>query len=282
MSDVFERADFPEVKSSGYSIMINNLKANTIDVTVRGTMKLEGKKFYILVISNSVLFDRRIGTITRGIYKTEIPKSNLPSGITQIFLTDEFGKLQCKRLVFINQPEKANVKYYLAKKEFSQRDRIDIVLELKDENGKPLSNANISISILDRDKISRNRYGRNISSYLKLGFLSDNSIENPGELFDDYERETLKKLDWVMLTQQTVLPEIVSFDSLEKKKKKPTIPASPADVHTRGLTLSGLAVEKNERKPLSNGFITIISIPAPADGSWYVKTDEKGKFCLTD
>ncbi|MCK5368063.1 MAG: hypothetical protein KAQ62_05905, partial [Cyclobacteriaceae bacterium] len=36
------------------------------------------------------------------------------------------------------------------------------------------------------------------------------------------------------------------------------------------------------KKPLSNGFITLISVPDPAVGSWYVKTDEKGSFLLTD
>lgn len=282
MSDIFDGVNFPAVKSTGYSIMINNLKTNTIDVTVRGTMKLEGNKFYVLVISNGILYDRRIGLLTRGLFRTEIPKSNLPSGIAQILLVDEFGKLQCKRLAFINQPEKANVKYYLAKKDFGQRDRIDIVLELKNENGKALSNANISVSVLDKDKISRNQYGRNIGSYLKLGYLSDNSIENPGALFEDFDRETLKSLDLVMLAQQTVLPGIDSFDSLKKEKKLSAITSSSTIEYKRGITYSGLAVEKNGGKYFANGFITIISTPDPADGSWYVKTDEKGKFLLPD
>ena len=282
MSDEFKQVNFPEVKSAGYSVMVNNLKPYSIDISVRGTMKLEGKKFYILVISNGILFDRRIGLLTRGVYKTEIPKSNLPSGITQLLLIDELGKLQCKRLVFLNQPEEASVKYYLAKKEFKGRERIDLVLELNDENGKPLNNANISVSVLDRDKISRDKYGRNIRSYYNLGFLSDNKLENPGEFFNDFDRETLKKLDWAMLSQQTVLPEIVSFDSLTKEENLSIIPASPAGGHKRGLALSGLAVEKKGKKPLSNGFITLISVPDPAVGSWYVKTDEKGSFLLTD
>lgn len=280
MSDDFKKVDFPTVKSAGYSVMVNNLKLNSIDITVRGTIKLEGKKFYILVISNGILFDRRIGLLTRGLYKTEIPISNLPSGITQLLLIDEFGKLHSKRLVFLNQPEEASVKYYFAKKEFKERERIDFVLEVNDENGKPIINANISVSVLDKDKISRNKYGRNIKSYFNLGFISDNKIEKPGELFFDYDRETLKKIDWIMLSQQTVLPEIISFDSLEQEENLSIIPASPAGGHERGLTLSGLALEKISKDPLSHGLITLIRIPDPSAGSWYVKADENGRFDL--
>lgn len=275
MSDEFQHVDFPGVKNGGYSVMVNNLKPNSIDISVRGTMKLEGKKFYLLVISNGILFDRRIGAITRGIFKTEIPKPNLPNGITQILLVDDLGKLQCKRLIFLNQPEQANIKYYFAKKEFKPRERVDLVLELNDENGKPLNNAQISVSVLDKDKISRSENGRNIRSYFNLGYLSDNKMNNPGELFNDFDRETLKRLDWVMLSQQTILPGIESFDSQASDENLPL-------KRQKGFTLGGVAMEQNGKKPLSNGFITMISLPDPEAGSWYVKTNDKGRFLLTD
>ncbi len=275
MSDEFQQVDFPRVKNAGYSVMVNNLKPNSIDISVRGTMKLEGKKFYLLVISNGILFDRRIGAITRGIFKTEIPKPNLPNGVTQILLVDDLGKLQCKRLVFLNQPEEATIKYYFAKKDFKARERIDLVLELNDENGKPLSNAQISVSVLDKNKISRNKNGRNIRSYFNLGYLSDNKLFNPGALFSDFDRETLKKLDWAMLSQQTILPGVVSFDSLVGDEKLPFI-------RQKGFVLGGVAIEQNGEKPLSNGFITMISLPDPEAGSWYVKTNDKGRFLLTE
>ncbi len=275
MSDVFEKVNFPDVKKTGYSIMVNNFKPNSIDISVRGTLNLEGKKFYILVVSKGVLYDRRIGLLTRGIYKTEIPKSNLPSGVAQILLVDEYGILCCKRLVFLNQPETANVKYYQAKKDFKPRERIDLVVEINDENGRALKNANISVSVLDKDKISRNNDARNIRSYFDLDFLLDNKIDGTGELFRDYDRETLKKFDLIMLTQQTALPNIISFDSLERNEKQPLY-------YKRGLTLTGLAVEKNGSKPLADGFITLISMPDPMLGTWYAKTNKEGRFLLSD
>lgn len=275
MSDEFQEVEVPDVKNAGYSVMVNNLKPHSIDISVRGTMKLEGKKFYILVISNGILFDRRIGILTRGLFKAEIPKPNLPNGITQILLVDEHGKLQCKRLVFLNQPEEATAKYYFAKKEFKARERVDIVLELNDENGKPLNNAKISVSVLDKDKISRNKDGPNIRSYFNLGYLADDELHDPGALFKDYDRETLKKFDYAMLSQQTVLPEIFSFDSLDREEKV-------SSIHENGLALQGVAIDQNTNRPLSNGFVTLISLPDPSKGSWYMKTNENGRFLLTD
>ncbi len=274
MSDEFQQIDFPKPKNEGYSVMVNNLKLNSIDISVRGTMKLEGKKFYILVISNGILYDRRIGTITRGIFKAEIPKPNLPNGTAQILLVDDQGKLQCKRLVFLNQPEEATIKYYVAKKEINPRERVDLVLEINDENGKPLSYANVSVSVLDKDKISRNPHGRNIRSYFNLGYLADNDLISPGALFSDFDRETLKKLDWVMLSQQSVLPEIVSFDSLTREAK-------PSSKPHKGYALTGVAMEHHGNTPLANGFISLISLPDPKKGSWYIKTDGTGRFLLS-
>lgn len=274
-SDEVSDAEFPEIKKSGYSVLVNNLKPHSIDVSVRGSVKLEGKKFYILVISNGALYDRRIGVITRGIYKAEIPKSNLPNGVTQILLIDEFGKLCCTRLVFLKQPQSSAVKYYQAKKEFKPRERVDLVLEINDENGRPLKNANISVSVLDKNKIARSNDEINIKSYFDLDFLLDNKMEGTGSLFSDYDRESSKKLDWIMLTQETGLPHITSFDSLLEDKKRSLS-------HKRGLTLTGLAVQKGGSRPLSEGVLSIIVLPDPAHGAWTIKTDKNGQFQLSD
>ncbi len=222
MSDEVGRVAFPGIKQEGYTIMVNNLKSNTIDLIIRGTSNLEGRKFYILVLSNGILYERRVGVITRGVFKSEIPKLNLPEGIAQILLVDDHEIIQCKRLVFVNQPEEAVVKYYLAKRDFRQREKIDMVLELDDENGKPLSNANFSISILDKDNMAREVNGRNIRNYLNLGYIADVNLSSPRMLFQDYDRETLKRMDLVMLSQQTIFPNIESFNSDELEKDKGT------------------------------------------------------------
>ena len=66
---------FPSISNMGYAIMVNSLKPNAIDISIRGSMKLEGKKFYLLVLADGILYDRRIGVLTRGLYKAEIPKT---------------------------------------------------------------------------------------------------------------------------------------------------------------------------------------------------------------
>jgi len=274
MSDDFISDPFPEIKESGYSVMVNNLKSNTIDITIRGTADLEGKKIYLLVISKGVLFDRRIGMLTRGLYKTEIPKSNLPSGMAQLLLVNEAGKVLNKRLVFLNQPSEATVKYYLPKREFRPRERVDMVIEINDENGKNLGFSDISVSVVDRDKISRPESSRNIRSYLNLEYALDYNLQSPGNLFNDYDRETLKNLDFIMLNQQTILPEIESFK--DEIKNTQFMYAT-----NNYLNLSGTVYQKVDQMPLSNGYVSIIARPDSKKGSWYVKTDDEGRFDLS-
>ena len=274
MSGEFEVDTIPETKKEGYAMMVNNLKPNTVEITVRGTPRFEGKKFYLLVISNGVLFDRRIGIITKGLYRTEIPEAILPGGIAQILLVDDAGKITNKRLVFINQPHDANLKYYLPKREFRPRERVDLVLEVNDENGKALGFSNISVSVLDKDKISRDGSHQNIRSYLNLDYILDYQLEESGALFNDFDRETLKRFDWIMLNQKTVLPEIQSFDMDETKFD---------NAYERGdnLLIRGSA-KANNGAPFASGFISFIAYPNPAIGSWYVRTDETGAFTLPD
>jgi hypothetical protein len=274
MSDEFEADSFPEVQDRGYATMINNLKPNTIDITVRGTPELEGKKFYLLVISNGVLFDRRIGALTRGLYKAEIPKTNLPSGMAQILLVDEVGKIQSKRLVFLNQPKSATVKYYLPKKEFKSRERIDMVLEVNDENGKSMGFSNISVSVVDKDKISRKQSASNIRSHFTFDYLLDYDLDNAGSLFEDFDRETLKKLDYVMLSQNTILPDISTLERFEE--------GIDIDIpRSKNLSLVGSAVAVSDGKPLVNGYLSIISRSGVQAGSWHVRADENGEFILS-
>ena len=273
MSHEIQEISFPEVESTGYAMMINTLKPNTVDVSIRGTMKLEGDKFYLLVISNGILFDRRIGMLTRGLFKAEFPKSILPNGIAQILLTDEAGNILCKRFVFINQPEEVVVEYYLAKKEFRARERIDMVIELNDENGKSINGANISVSVLDADKISRERNSGNIVSYVNMGYIADNHIVNPGEVFINHDRETLKILDMMVLGQQKSFPEIASLDTLNVNENV-TIS------HENNWYLSGVVTHKANGAPLSNGTVTMVAYPQYSSGFLLLNTDADGRFSL--
>lgn len=271
-SGVFEQSPIPEIKDEGYSMLVNNLKPNTLDITVRATPMYEGRKFYLLVISNGVLFDRRIGIITKGLYRTEVPETVLPGGIAQILLVDDLANIQCRRNIFISSPDAATVKYYLPKKDFKPGERVDMVLEINDQNGKSLGLSNISVSVVDSDKVSRSAAQQNIRSYFYLDYLLDFELNNSGELFLDYERETLKKFEWLMLNQQFILPEIRSFSGNRPAEQ---------DGITAGNGLTGQAFV-NAGIPLSNGYISFISYPDAGKGAWYLRTDENGYFTIPD
>ncbi len=264
-----ELSNFPKVQPSGYSVMINNLKSNTIDVLVRGNARLEGKKFYILVISNGLLIDRRVGMLTKQVFRTEIPKTNLPPGFAQILLVDEFGHLFNKRIIYHNPPEEATVKIYQAKRSYDPREKVELVLELRDQDGKPLGNANISVSVLDKDKIIKPATGRNIRSYLNLEYQSDFHLESPVEILTGFDRETLKRLDLVALNQSKVVPEVQSFDSLQSIESIPIR-------FKRQSSLQGRAVNKNTGEPLMHGYLTILA----EDRVWYAAADAEGMFSL--
>ncbi len=272
-SGVFEQSPIPEFKEEGYSMLVNNLRPKTLDITVRATPEFEGRKFYLLVISNGVMFDRKIGIITKGLFRTEVPESVLPGGIAQILLVDDQANIHCRRNVFISSPDAATVKYYLPKKDFKSGERVDMVLEINDQNGKSLGLSNISVSVVDLDKISRSAVHQNIKSYLNLDYILDYELHNSGELFLDYERETLKRLEWLMLNQHFILPEIKSFSDTKNAHNK------APESNTIGIT-GRASVRKDV--PLSNGFLSFITYPDAAKGMWYVRTDEDGYFAIPD
>ena len=270
-----QRIEFPEVEKSGYVVMINNLKPNTIDISVRGTMNMEGDKFYVLIISNGILYDRRIGALTRGLYKAEIPKANLPSGIAQILLVDEAGTIHSKRLVHVNQPEEVVVRYYVAKRDFRRRDRIDLVIDLQDQNGKSVNDANVSISVLDKDKVSVSEHGRNIRSYFNLGYLADNLFANEGKVISSDDRESLKIIDFMMLSQQSFVPQIETFDSLQNIKEVLEHDQSSSKI-------SGVIRDADTGENLDGGTLKIICYPNTSKGFVVTSIDEQGRFEIDD
>jgi hypothetical protein len=272
-SDPFRLDSLPKISSSGYGVMVNNLKPNTVDLTIRGTPDVEGRKFYLLVIARGVLFDRRIGMLTRGLFKAEIPKSNLPTGIAQILLMDEAGNLLNKRLIFVRQPESAVMRYYLPKKDFKPREQVDMVIEVKDETGKPMSFADISVAVVDKDRISRDETQQNIQSYLYFDYLYDYRMDNSGMLFEDTDRERLKLMDYAMLSQKTTIPDIASFDFEHQE-------ADTISLQKTGLELCGTAYNALTADPLTTGYLTFKSNIAGKERIWYAQTDHTGVFSL--
>ncbi|MDZ7605653.1 MAG: carboxypeptidase-like regulatory domain-containing protein [Cyclobacteriaceae bacterium] len=269
----YKRVGLPEISATGYSVMINNMKPNALDVMVRGTMKFEGRKLYLLFITNGSLFDRRIGVLLKGVYRTEIPKSNFPNGITQVLLVDDVGMIHIRRMVYMEQPHEANVNFYLAKKEFSPREKIDMVLEVNDENGKPIGDADLSISVLNKDKANASNSAQNIRSFFDYGFLFDYEIPVAAELMSADDREGLRNFEFLMLSQQTALPDIRSFSS-------PDSTISMVKTEKVSMQLTGTALNTATNAPLEHGFLNLVTYPDASLGSWFVRTDDHGKFSL--
>jgi hypothetical protein len=146
-------------------------------------------------------------------------------------------------------------------------------LELNDENGKPIGDADLSITVLNKDKATASQSSQNIRSFFDYGFLFDYDIPVLAELLSANDREGLKNFEFLMLSQKTALPDIKSFtlpDSLVTMDKTDKV----------AMQLSCTAINTATQAPLEHGFLNLISNPDSSLGNWFVRTDSRGKFSL--
>lgn len=124
-----------------------------------------------------------------------IPRTKLPNGIIHFTLFYKELPVQ-ERLVFNENPTLLpNLEFYT--ENLGTRKRIRVEIDAEDSEGKPL-NAKASISILG-DNVRENQV--TITSYLNL--LSDlkGKVEEPGYYFEEANKDRMKHLDLLMMTQ---------------------------------------------------------------------------------
>jgi len=259
-----------ELKSSGFSIMVNVMKPKGIELLIKASVDLDNTDFYLIAQMRNVIFYQYKGRLQNQATRVEIPKSEFPNGILHITLFNAGGIPQCERLVFINNEQTPYVKFYNQDNELEQKEQIEVLLQLKDSEGKPIRNARLSVSVTDAGQAPLPEHEEDIRSWLLLNSDLRGNIESPGYYFEGNDKEHRRDLDLLMLTHGW---RRFTWKSILKS-------ATPEYVHAHelGINISGRAYSKGTKKVLDQVYLSFIPTSFGIDGMFDAVTDTEGKF----
>ena len=264
----------PEVRDEGFMMMVNNLKPNSVDILLKTSPSFGSAEFFLICQSRGIIYHRYKGACRNRVARIEIPKSKFPDGIVQITLFDLMKKPIAERLVFINSYQQPFMSMRANTDRIQRRERMTFDFQLKDSDGKAIKNAALSAAVIDGDQGRFSLQGENIDSYLLLNSDLRGNIENPGEYFINESRETLKKLDLVMLTHGWRRFTWADNDQAQKPEFTWRM--------EKGMNISGQAFYGDSKRRAANEYLDFIPVNANNRGLWNSSTDIKGRWFLKD
>ena len=201
-SETYQHFEFPEVRSEGFTMMVNNLTTtDKMRILVYANFPDNSEKEVNIVAHTRglVAFSAK-GKVSKKGLQINIPTSTLPDGITQLTLFDTQNKPVCERLIFVDHGERLNLKISTNKISFNPREKSEIEIMATDTAGKPVETT-LSVAVTDAGQIAQQPYDQNIVSYLLLSSDLRGFIEQPAYYFDTTKTDRKIKLDLLMMTQ---------------------------------------------------------------------------------
>ena len=201
-SETYQRFEFPEVKSEGFTMIVNNLTTtDKMRILVYANFPDNSEKEVNIVAHTRglVAFAAKRKISKKGL-QINIPTSTLPDGITQLTLFDTQNKPVCERLIFVDHGERLHLKISTNKSSFNPREKTEIEIMATDTAGKPVETT-LSVSVTDEGQIAQQPFDQNIISYLLLSSDLRGIVEQPAYYFDTTKTDRKIKLDLLMMTQ---------------------------------------------------------------------------------
>lgn len=255
----------PNSKEKGLVVQVlNNPSLAYITVFIQGNYEEEE---LILVSHTRGMINYMVkGALNNGIWGVRIPKDNIFSGINQITVLNQSGKIILERLVF-HQQENSIINLGVVKSN-SISSRSLVELEINSKIAEMPAEGNFSVSITDADQVSP-PYANHLFSTLLLTSDLKGDIYQPSYYFKDKNEETLQALDLLMMTNGW---SRINWSNVYDGKYPDT-----NRLIERGISIEGIVKDKtNSKKGLRGGEVTamigngeeIISTPYVEDGKF--------------
>jgi TonB-dependent SusC/RagA subfamily outer membrane receptor len=197
-----KRIQLPKAQDQGYTMQVSqNDQDIIVNIQASNSLLNSGEIALIAQANNTILYT---GTkeLARTYFTAVIPKNRFPEGIVQLTLFNPAYKPVAERLVFIrNNNKHLNIKLIPNKKEYAQRGRVDLNMEVTDQDNKPVIGS-FSLAVTDESKIPYAEINeRTIFSDLLLSTDLKGYIEQPNYYFTDANADKDRQLDNLLLTQ---------------------------------------------------------------------------------
>ncbi len=270
-SNISTTYPLPVARNQGLTMRVNNRSRQKISLDVLAAT--EGTAYVVAQSRNEVQFTREL-SVQKGLNNLSIPTSSFPIGITQLTLFNDNQVAVAERLVFVNPNKHLQISIKTDKEKYLPREKVSLTLEVKDEDGRPVS-GDFSLAVVD-DKLlnfADDKQGHLLAALLLEQELTGTVVE-PNFYFDKEDDPTRLKpeinrqeaLDHLLLTQgwrKFAWKEVVT-----NTYKRPTFKGEMADIAGTIVDIKG--------QPVAG--ITV----ALSDQNKTVITDAQGQFIIND
>lgn len=258
---------FPDVESSGLSLHLRKQTDEYMEFLLsqqKGVapqqIRLEGKM-------RGVKYCMAEGTLNE-ILKVRIPVSEFPlQGIAEFTLYNEKGLPVAERLVYLNPKRKLNIEIRTDKERYATREKGKVSVRVSDEHGKPVV-AHLGLSIFDASYINE-AVPENMLSYCMLSSEIKGNIHNPAYYFNDGNKDRLRSLDLLLLTQGWRRYVWENFDDT----KEPAIFLSDE-------ILGRQTIGKKRKRNEVGNVQQLLQVSGPDADTQFVMTDSMGNFAV--
>ena len=189
-------------------------------------------------------------------------------GIAEFTLYDEALRPVAERLVYIHPQKQLHIEVKPGKDHYWIREKGMLKVRVTDEEGRPMQ-ANLGLSVFDKAYINEST-PENLLSYCFLSTEIRGNIHNPAYYFDEKNKDRLKALDLLLLTQ--------GWRRYVWQERDTVTDASvflSDEIH--GLQTIG----KKKRKKELSGTEQVVQVFGPEENAEMLVTNTMGRFSVS-
>ncbi|MGV8879589.1 MAG: carboxypeptidase regulatory-like domain-containing protein [Sphingobacteriaceae bacterium] len=260
--------NLPKAVEEGYVLAVYQPEGDSLLVRINASAKAVNQTVNLLAQTGGEIIYATPIKITQIQTSVWLRKKNFPSGIAQFTLFDSQGQPVNERIAFIKNSDQMQLKISTGKPANKTREKVELELEAKDQNGKAVAGS-FSVAVIDESKVPVDETAEStIFSNILLTSDLKGYIEKPNYYFTSETEQKNKALDNLMLTQG--YRRFTWKDVLSGKPGEPVFKAEKL-----GTEISGKVLSLNG-KPLPNGKVTLMSLKAGIVRDTI--TDAQGRF----
>ena len=256
-----------KAEEDGCTLLISNSsepksKKILVAATPQSAM-LKQENFLVVVSRRKIIYAAPLAFDANAHFSATLLEENIPNGLTQVFILDKNGNVLAERKIFTNNT-KVLATAEPSKKEFGQREKVEVEVSLRDRAGNPLQ-GDFAVSVVRAD-LSSSINAVSIFENILLGDLFSNTKNNWPVTKEErlpLINDLLITLDWTTVPWAEVLGN--------KPYKSPN--------NTSCLKLKGRALYKSSMKPVPDSTLVFGYLQNAIIG-YETRTTKNGLFQL--
>ena len=193
------RFDLPQIESSGYSISANSNLADLVKITLRANPNTSNKSNLKAIVHSRGLVSFAIDVdLSKNVAFLNLPKNQMPEGISHITLFDSKNNPILERLVFVDKDQlQANVQG--DQDIYEPRSLVKTKVKVTDNEGNPVKGS-FSLAALDVNLVPTSLPTKNIKTELLIDSDLKGKINNPSYYFSESPKAK-EHLDLLLMTK---------------------------------------------------------------------------------